>query len=89
MRIRHFLAALALGLLAPVAHAGDEEVVFVRLPSQVQETVGRHVADGTISQIDIEQEQQQTVYEVEFVRGDMKWEMDVAPNGRLLELKRN
>jgi len=84
--LRALAAVLGLGLLVPVAQA-NELLAFGQLPSGVQVTVRRHVGNGVITKIEMEEEKGHPVYEVKFDRDDQRWEMDVAPNGRLVELK--
>ncbi len=94
MKKKHILVlstlagALALGLtVAPgVANADDDETLkLTDLPAPVRTTVQREVKQGTITDIEKDQENGNVVYEVEFTDGGKNWEIDVAPDGKLLQ----
>lgn len=79
---------LALGLtVAPgVAHADDDEdLKLTELPAPVRTTVQREVKQGAITDIEKDQENGNVVYEVEFTDAGKNWEIDVAPDGKLLQ----
>ena len=79
---------LALGLtVAPrVANADDDETMkLADLPAPVRTTVQREVKQGTITDIEKDQENGNVVYEVEFTDAGKNWEIDIAPDGKLLQ----
>ena len=79
---------LALGLtVAPgVANADDDETLkLTELPAPVRATVQREVKQGTITDIEKDQENGNVVYEVEFTDAGKNWEIDIAPDGKLLQ----
>jgi uncharacterized membrane protein YkoI len=85
------LAALCFAAVAgraAAAHA-DDEIPFDQLPPPVQRTAQAEVKDGTILEIERDQERGQTVYEIEFIQGDVKYELDIAPDGTLLRRHRD
>jgi hypothetical protein len=74
--------ALALALAAPVAYA--EDVTMAELPRPVRETVEREVGAAEISEIERDDDEQGTVYEIEFRENNRKFELDVSPEGQVL-----
>jgi uncharacterized membrane protein YkoI len=95
MKKKHILvlSALATGMLAfgltvapGVANADDDDTLKrTDLPAPVRTTVQREVKQGTITDIEKDQENGNVVYEVEFTDGGKNWEIDVAPDGKLLQ----
>jgi uncharacterized membrane protein YkoI len=69
-----------------LAQAGDD-LTFEQLPAPVQATVKREVKAGQISEIERDIKRGQTVYEIEFTDGGAKYEIEVAPDGKLLDRK--
>jgi hypothetical protein len=83
----HFTAAasvLGLGLFASMAAAGTN-LKFEELPAAVQKTVQREVKDGKITDIEKDTDKGKPLYEIEFDHGGKSWEIDVAPDGALLQ----
>lgn len=68
-----------------LAFAAD--ITFEELPAPVQTTVRKEVGAGKISDIERDAKRGQTVYEIEFVDGGTKYEIEVAPDGKLLDRK--
>jgi hypothetical protein len=95
MKRKHtlILSTLAAGLLAlgltvapGVASAdNDRDMKLEELPAPVRATVQREVKKGTITDIESDQENGNVVYEVEFTDAGKNWEIDVAPDGKLLK----
>jgi uncharacterized membrane protein YkoI len=80
------LATLILAVgLATSSHAKSDEVSDVsKLPKAVQKTVKEQVADGKIVKIQKENTDGKIAYGVECAKGEKKWQIEVAPDGRLL-----
>jgi uncharacterized membrane protein YkoI len=78
---------LALGLtVAPAARADDDQdLKLEELPAPVRATVQREVKQGAITDIEKDQENGNVVYEVEWTDAGKNWEIDVAPDGKLLK----
>jgi hypothetical protein len=76
-----FAAVMAFG---SVALAGTD-LTFKELPAPVQQTTQREVAGGTNEDIERDDKQGATVYEIEFTHNGKSWEIDVAPDGKLLK----
>jgi hypothetical protein len=71
-------------LCAGLSFAGDD-VSVDQLPPPVRATVERETQGGRITELERDQEQGQTIYEVEFSLDGKKYELDVAADGTLLE----
>jgi uncharacterized membrane protein YkoI len=84
--------ALALGatgllgttFLASTAGAGSD-MKLEELPASVQATVKREVKSGTITDVEKDTEHGAVIYEIEFDLNGKSWEIDVAPDGKLLQ----
>jgi uncharacterized membrane protein YkoI len=74
--------AAAVSLFAPVALADD--VTMEQLPDAVRQTVERETAQAQVGDIEQDEENGQTVYEVEFVENGSKFELDVAEDGQIV-----
>lgn len=75
--------SLALVLAAPVAYADD--VTMSELPAPVRETVEREIGNNPIGDIERDDDDEQgTVYEIEFRENNRKFELDVLADGRVL-----
>jgi hypothetical protein len=87
--MRHFPLMSTFLVVASVvapAHAG-ENVRLEQLPPAVKDTVQREVKTGQILEIERDQKQGRPIYEVEFLDAGVKWEIHVAPDGKLLTRK--
>jgi uncharacterized membrane protein YkoI len=80
------LAALILVAgLATICHATNDEVSDVsKLPKAVQKTVKEQLADGKIMKIQKETVDRRVTYGVECAKEERKWQIEVAPDGKLL-----
>ena len=68
-----------------VPTAKSDEISDVsKLPKAVQKTVKEQVADGKIVKIQKENTDGKIAYGVECAKGEKKWQIEVAPDGRLL-----
>lgn len=77
--------AILVALLSAPAWANDE-IPLEQVPEAARKTIEKHVADGTIEEIDRDVEGGKTVYEVEYRDANgAEFEMKVAEDGRLLE----
>lgn len=56
-----------------------------QLPQAVRSAVQSEVQDGRIEDIEQDREQGRTVYELEYERGGLEYEVDFAEDGRVLE----
>jgi uncharacterized membrane protein YkoI len=85
-RVTLRFAALILAVgLATNSHAKSDEIFDVsKLPKAVQKTVKEQVADGKIVRMRKENTGGRIAYGVEGVKGEKKWQIEVAPDGKLL-----
>src|ERR1039457_6739037 len=75
---------LAAGL-ATSSYAKSDEVFDVsKLPKAVQKTVKEQVADGKIVKMQKETVDRRIAYGVECAKDGKKWQIEVAPDGKLL-----
>lgn len=93
--MRKWIGSVALGtglmLSAPIALAQHQqqqqrdEVTMDQLPQAVRQTVQREVGNGQVEEIEREQEQGRTIYEVEFTQNNRKFELDIGEDGQVLQ----
>ena len=85
-RIVFQLAALILvAALTAGSYGKTEEVADVsKLPRAVQKTVKEQVGDGKIVKIQKETVDRRVAYGVECAKDSRKWQIEVAPDGKLL-----
>jgi uncharacterized membrane protein YkoI len=69
--------------------AADYALSIEELPEPARQTVVREVKGGTILEIERDDDHGATVYEVEFVENQIKYEIDVAPDGALIRRHRD
>jgi uncharacterized membrane protein YkoI len=82
--LRSIALILAAGL-ATTSHAKSDEISDIsKLPKAVQKTVKEQVADGKIVKMQKETVDRRIAYGVECAKGEKKWQIEVAPDGRLL-----
>jgi hypothetical protein len=87
--MRHFptvSALLTVFAVAVPAYAG-EDITLEQLPAAVKATVEREVKTGQILEIERDQKKGQPIFEIEFLDAGVKWEIHVAPDGKLLNRK--
>jgi hypothetical protein len=88
---KHVVAALLVGasflaaVLVPEPAMAGTDVKLEDLPAAVQKTVKREVKNGKITDIERDDENGKQIYEIEFDLDGKSWELDVAPDGTLLE----
>lgn len=82
------LATLFVLGLPSLATAGPD-VPFESLPPAVQATVTREVKSGRVTEVERDTRRGVPIFEIEFVDGTEKWELDVAIDGTLLEKHRD
>jgi hypothetical protein len=82
----YFLAAAA--FVTPTLALAGEHVALETLPAPVKVTVQREVGSGSITEIERDFEHGRFVYEVEFVKDGVEWEVEVAEDGAVLERSR-
>src|SRR5260221_14002909 len=89
--MRHYrtvfkLAPLIVAMgVATSSHAKSDEVYDVaKLPKAVQKTVKEQVGDGKIVKMRKETVDRRIAYGVECAKGERKWQIEVAPDGKLL-----
>ncbi len=75
---------VALGLVTNSRAKSDEVFDVTKLPKAVQKTVKEQVADGKIVRMRIERAGGKIAYGVECSKGDKKWQVEIAPDGKLL-----
>jgi len=87
-RIAFRLATLVLATgLATSSHAKSDEVSDVsKLPKAVQKTVKEQVADSKIVKLRKDTVDRRIAYGVECTKDGKKWQIEVAPDGKLLLL---
>jgi uncharacterized membrane protein YkoI len=85
-RITLWFAALivALGLATSSRAKSDEVADISKFPKAVQKTVKEQVADGKIVKMRKENAEGRIAYGVECAKGEKKWQIEVAPDGKLL-----
>jgi len=85
-RIISRLATLVLAAgVATSSHAKSDEVYDVsKLPKAVQKTVKEQVGDGKIVKMRKETVDRRIAYGVECAKDGRKWQIEVAPDGKLL-----
>ena len=85
------LQALVLIVLAGMSGSAsaDVDLTLEQLPEPVRQTTVREVKTGRIVEIEQDDEDGSTVYEVEFILDDVKYELDIAPDGTLLRRHRD
>jgi uncharacterized membrane protein YkoI len=79
-----FATLLTLGLATSAS--ADATLTLEQLPESVRATVRKEVGAGQIT--DLERDDRKdgsTVYEVEFVLDAIEYELDIAPDGKLLK----
>lgn len=72
-------------LLASGLALAGQDVTLDQLPEAVRATVDRETRGGKITDMERDTERGQTIYEVEFVLDGKEYELDIAPDGKLLE----
>lgn len=80
-------ALLVSALTAKSSLALAQPVTFQQLPAPVQATVTREIQGGAIHEIELEKERGVVTYEVEFFLATVKYEIEVAADGTLLQRK--
>jgi uncharacterized membrane protein YkoI len=85
-RLTRRLATLVLVLgLATSSRARSDEIFDVsKLPKAVQKTVKEQVADGKVLKMRKETVDRRVAYGVVCAKGEKKWQIEVAPDGKLL-----
>ena len=78
------IACAGIALAAPVVLADDDDVAMEQLPDPVRQAVEREVGDGEVREIERDRHQGRVVYEVEFVRNNQRFELEVSEDGRVL-----
>jgi hypothetical protein len=66
------------------AYAG-QDVAFDSLPAPVKSTALREIKSGQVLEVEQDTKRGQPVFEIEFVDAGVKWEIDIAPDGTLLQ----
>ena len=79
------LLLTAAGTLTSLAAA--QPLTFAQLPAPVQNTVTRETQGGTIHEIELENKHGVVFYEVEFFAANVKYELEIAADGKLLGRK--
>ncbi len=70
------------------AHAG-KDLSIRDLPEPVKETLFRETKGGLLQDIEQEQYEGRRWYQIEYTAEGADWEIDVAPDGRLLARRRD
>ncbi len=80
--------ALCLLLLSTPARA-DNDVSFDELPHAVQQAAKREIGNGTVVEVEVDEEPTGLIYEIEFVLNEVAYEIDIAEDGRVIDRKRD
>src|SRR5579862_201316 len=84
-RAKDIILTVILLLAAGSLFAKTEEVEDIsKLPKAVQKTVKEQAGDGKIVRIQKEKANKHVAYGVECSKDGRKWQIEVAPDGRLL-----
>jgi len=79
-----------MALLAGASFAqADEDVKLEDLPAPVKQTVQRETKGGTITDIERQRDRNSVYYEIEYTVGNQDWELDIAPDGKLLRREKD
>ena len=79
------ITALSLCAIAPAAFAdSDHDMKLDDVPKVVRDTIKREVKTGQITQIEREEQQGRTYFEVEYNVGDKRYELHISEEGKLL-----
>ncbi len=79
---------LAAAILPTVAFAGDK-VPIDQVPAPVRATIEKETKGGSITEIERETKSGKKVYEVEYVRDNKKYEVEIAEDGKVLKHKKD
>jgi uncharacterized protein YpmB len=85
MRAWLFATAFQAIVVIPSVSWAGQDVTLEQLPAAVRATVERELKGGKIKDIETDREGGQVIYEVEFTLDGNDWELDIAPDGKLLE----
>jgi hypothetical protein len=85
MRAALFATVFQAALVFPSVSWAGQDVPLDKLPGAVRATVERETKGGKIKDIETDHEGGQLIYEVEFTLDGNDWELDIAPDGKLLE----
>jgi hypothetical protein len=88
-RAKIITTLIALLSFVPAIALADVDMSLDELPEAVRQTALREVKGGTITDIEREIERGATVYEVEFIDQNIKYELDIAADGTLLRRHRD
>jgi uncharacterized membrane protein YkoI len=88
-RIKLRLLTLVAAVSVSASALADIQLTLEQLPEPVRKTALVEVKAGRIVEIEQEDDDGETVYEIEFVLDDIKYEIDVAPDGTLLRKHRD
>ena len=67
--------------------AEAKEEAKVELPSAAAEAIKAAFPDAKIEEVEVEEEEGVTLYEVELEQGDVEMEVEVAPDGTIVEIE--
>lgn len=79
-RAASLLAALSLSSTA----MADQDLTWEQLPQAVRDSVLKLTQGAPIDEIEREGGSKNPHYEIEYLRGQQKWEIEVAEDGRIL-----
>lgn len=82
-------ATLAAALLLPASALAGQDLTLDELPDPVRQTVMAEVGDAQIHDIERDDDGREPHYEVEFEADGVEYELDVAPDGTLLNRHRD
>jgi hypothetical protein len=77
-----------LGATTATADTDNDNVTLESLPQAVRQTIEREVKNAKILEIERDQMGAQVFYEVEFMEGNKRFEIDVADDGKVLRPRR-
>lgn len=77
------LVLAAFGFVSSAAYAG-ENIPFDSLPAPVKATALREIKGGQVLDVEKDTKRGNQIFEIEFIDGGVKWELDIAMDGTLL-----
>jgi uncharacterized membrane protein YkoI len=76
---------LSAAFLVPAMGWAGQKLSLEQVPAPVRATAERETKGGHIKEIEQDHEGGQLIYEVEFTLDGKEYELDIAPDGKLLE----
>lgn len=86
---KHLLTLACIYILSLAGTATAEDIIAISVPAPVKESITREIGDGKITELRREEDNGQTVYDIIYNLGSLKYKGSFAANGKLrwLELQ--